>query len=182
MGESCAQAANINMDHVTEEADELAISARWRIDAPRDSVYAIASDFAALPKHFPKLAHSALIVAETGNHRKIEVEAASFGRMFPRVKISIEAELLPGQGYRASTFNRSFNTTGKELLLLHDSGGGTEIEYTYIVTVKRKWLRPLYGWLVRTLGLPYWRKSYLEPLTKLAQEHNRSRKQGPLET
>ncbi len=162
------------MDHIAEEADQLAISARWQIDAPRESVYAIASDFKAMPTHFPKLAHSASILAHTGDHLKIEVEAASFGRIFPRVKISIDAELLPGYGYCASTFNHTFNTTGKEQLLLHDSGSGTEIEYTYVVTAKRKWLRPLYGWLVRTFGLPYWKKCYLQPLTSLAQEHCRS--------
>jgi hypothetical protein len=160
------------MDRIAEETDQVAITARWQIDAPRESVYAIASDFEALPTHFPRLAHSASIVSHTGNHLKIDAEAASFGRIFPRVKVSIDAELFPGHGYRASTFNRTFSTTGKEQLLLHDSDSGTEIEYTYIVTVKRKWLRPLYGWLVRTFGLPYWKKCYLQPLTKLAQEHS----------
>jgi hypothetical protein len=164
------------MDRIAEETDQVAITARWQIDAPRESVYAIASDFRALPAHFPKLAHSASILSHTGNHVKIDVEAASFGPIFPRVKISINAELLPGHGYRASTFNRTLNTTGKEQLLLHDSDSGTEIEYTYIVTVKRKWLRPLYGWLVRTFGLPYWKKCYLQPLTKLAQEHSQSQR------
>jgi hypothetical protein len=163
------------MDRIAEEADELAITARWQVDAPRESVYAIASDFQAMPTHFPKLVHSASIVSHEGNHLKIEAEAASFGRFFPRVKILIDAELLPGSGYRASTFVQTFNTTGKEQLLLHDSDGGTEIEYTYIVTVKRKWLRPLYGWLVRTFGLPYWKKCYLIPLTKHAQQRCQSR-------
>jgi len=162
------------MDRIAEETDQVAITARWQIDAPRESVYAIASDFAALPTHFPRLAHSASIRSHAGNHLKIDVEAASFGRIFPRVKVSIDAELFPGHGYRAATFNQTFSTTGKEQLLLHDSDSGTEIEYTYIVTVKRKWLRPLYGWLVRTLGLPYWKKCYLQPLTKLAQEHSQS--------
>ena len=162
------------MDHITEAADQLAITARWQIDAPRESVYAIASDFKAMPTHFPKLAHSVSILSHTGDHLNIEVVSASFGRIFPRAKISIHAELLPGYGYRASTFNRTFTTTGKEQLLLQDSGSGTEIEYTYIVTVRRKRLRPLYGWLVRTLALPYWKKCYLQPLTRLAQEHCRS--------
>ncbi len=162
------------MDRIAEEADQVAITARWQIDAPRESVYAIASDFAALPAYFPRLARSVSILSHTGNHLKIDAEAASFNRIFPHVKISIDAELFPGQGYRASTFNRTFGTTGKEQLLLHDSERGTEIEYTYIVTVNRKWLRPLYGWLVRMFGLPYWKKCYLQPLTKLAQEHSQS--------
>lgn len=162
------------MDCITEESDQLAITARWKIDAPRESVYAIASDFKAMPLHFPKLAHSVSILSHTGNHLKIEAKAASFGGFFPRVTILIDAELLPGRGFRASTFVTTFNTTGKEQLLLHESGNGTEIEYTYVVTVKRRWLRPLYGWLVRTFALPYWKRCYLTPLTKFAQEHSRS--------
>jgi len=161
------------MDHIAEQEDQLAITSRWQIDAPKESVYAIASDFAAMPTHFPRIAHSVEIVAHDGNHLKIEAEAASFGRFFPRVKIAIDAELLPGDGYRASTHVKTFNTRGKEQLLLLDSGSGTEIEYTYVVTVKHRWLRPLYGWLVRTFALRFWKRSYLEPLTKLAQEHNR---------
>lgn len=162
------------MDNITEEADQLAVTGRWQIDAPRESVYAIASDFASMPKHFPKLAHSVTVLSHTGNHLKVEAKAASFGRFFPRVTIFVDAELLPGYGFRASTFVKTFNTTGKEQLLLHDSDGGTEIEYTYVVTVKRKWLRPLYGWLVRTFALRYWKRCYLAPLTKYAQEHSRS--------
>ena len=163
------------MDHMAEEADRLAITARWQVDAPRESAYAIASDFKAMPTHFPKLAHSASIISHTGNRLKIDVEAASFGRIFPRAKISIDAELLPGHGYRASTFNRTFNTTGEEQLLLNDCNCGTEIEYAHIVAVRRKWLRPFYGWLVRTFALPYWKKCDLQPLTEFAPEHNRSR-------
>lgn len=79
------------MDCITEESDQLAITARWKIDAPRESVYAIASDFKAMPLHFPKLAHSVSILSHTGNHLKIEAKAASFGGFFPRVTILIDA-------------------------------------------------------------------------------------------
>ncbi|MDR2513059.1 MAG: SRPBCC family protein [Puniceicoccales bacterium] len=162
------------MDLITEKAEQLAITARWKIDAPRESVYAIASDFKAMPTHFPKLAHSVSILSQAGNHLKLEAKAASFGRFFPRATILIDVELIPECGFRASTFVKTFNTTGKEQLLLHDSDDSTEIEYTYAVTVKHKWLRPLYGWLVRTFALPYWKRCYLAPLTKYAQEHRRS--------
>jgi hypothetical protein len=82
--------------------------------------------------------------------------------------------LLPGRGYRCSTFNRTFNTRGEEELLLEDAPGGTQIQYAYTVTVSRRWLRPVFGWLVRTFGLPYWKNRYLAPLTRLAQEHHRA--------
>ena len=43
------------MVRIAEETDQVAITARWQIDAPRELVYAIASDFEALPRHFPGL-------------------------------------------------------------------------------------------------------------------------------
>jgi len=163
-----------SMDSTIEESDKLSIGGSWLIPAERDSVYAVASDFARMPENFPKIAHSTKILTRDGNRLTIQAEAASFGRLFPRVNVSIDAELIPGRGYRCSTFNRTFNTRGEEQLLLNDAEGGTQIEYTYVVTVKRRWLRQLYGWLVRTFGVRYWKRCYLTPLTKHAQEHQRA--------
>jgi hypothetical protein len=156
------------MDSTATRADKVIVRGSWLVQAPRASVYAVASDFARMPENFPKLAHSVRVMSSEGNRLTIEVEAASFGVFFPRVLISVEVELLPGRGYRCSTFNRTFNTTGQEELLLHDVPGGTQLEYTYVVTVRHRWLRPLFGWLVRAFGLRYWKKHYLTPLTFLA--------------
>ncbi len=161
------------MDSITEQSDELAIQATWVIAAPRTSVYAVASDFERFPAHFPKLARSARVTSRSGDQLVIEVEAASFGRCFPTVRITIHAELLPGLGYRCSTLNHTFGTTGKEELLLADASQGTQITYTYLVKVRRRWLRPLYGWLVRRFALSYWKRHYLDPLTQLARDHAR---------
>lgn len=161
------------MDSITEQSDELAVRAIWVIPAPRAAVYAVASDFERFPLHFPKLAHSSHVTARQGDRLVIEVEAASFGRWFPSVRVTINAELLPGAGYRCSTLNHTFNTTGREELLLTDAPQGTQITYTYLVRVRRKWLRPLYGWLVRRFAMSYWKRHYLDPLTRLAQDHER---------
>lgn len=103
----------------------------------------------------------------------IEVTSASFGRLFPTARITIHAELLPGVGYRCSTVNHTFGTTGREELLLSDALQGTQISYTYFVRVRRRWLRPLYGWLVRRFAVPFWKRHYLDPLTQLARAHAR---------
>ncbi|MBN2583009.1 MAG: hypothetical protein JXL80_08070 [Planctomycetes bacterium] len=160
-----------NRTDAVGQSDKVVIRETWLVPVARPSVYAIASDFTRMPENFPKLAHSVKIVSRNGNRLTIEAEAASFGRLFPRVKISIEAELLPERGYRCSTFNRTFNTRGEEELLLDDAPEGTQVQYAYVVTVKRQWLRPLFAWLVRTFGLPYWKKHYLTPLTLRAREH-----------
>lgn len=161
------------MDSITEQSDELAIRAIWVIAAPRPSVYAIASDFERFPFYFPKLARSARVTSRSGDRMVIEVEAASFGRGFPTVRITIDVEFLPGTGYRCATLNHTFGTTGREELLLADAPQGTRISYTYFVKVRRRWLRPLYGWLVRRFALPYWKRHYLDPLTRLARDHGR---------
>jgi len=159
------------LDSITEQSDELAIRAIWVIPAPRLSVYAVASDFERLALHFPKLARSSRVTSRSEEQRGVEVEAASFGRFFPAVRLTIHAELLPGIGYRCSTFNHTFGTTGKEEFVLTDAPQGTQIAYTYFVKVRRRWLRPLYGWLVRRFALSSWKRHYLEPLTQLAQHH-----------
>jgi hypothetical protein len=126
-----------------------------------------------MPGNFPKLAHSVRILKSDGNRLLMEVEAASFGRLFPRVVVSVEAELLDGSGYRCVTSNRALGTSGEEELLLRDAPEGTQLDYTYAVTLNRRWLCPVFGCLVRAFALPYWKRNYLARLTILAQEHHR---------
>jgi len=153
-----------NLDSIDDSSDGIRIRSRWFVPATRGSVYAVISNFERLPQHFPRIARSAKVISRDGNRLVIDVEAASFGRFFPVVHIAINAELLPGTGYRCSTFNRTFNTTGEEELLLSDVSGGTEVAYSYAVRLRHRWLRPVFSWLVRRLGLRFWKRAYLEPL------------------
>jgi hypothetical protein len=161
------------LNSVTENSDEVTIRANWVVLVSRRSAYSIASDFERFASHFPRLARSTKVTSRSGNHLVIDVVAASFGRFFPDVRVTINAELLPNTGYRCSTHNHTFGTTGREELILSDAPAGTQIAYTYIVKVRLKWLRPLYGWLVRRFGLPFWKRNYLDPLTQLARRHER---------
>lgn len=47
------------------------------------------------------------------------------------------------------------------------------INYTYFVTVRRRWLKPLYAWLVSTFALPYWKRSFVDPLELLVRDSRR---------
>ncbi len=118
----------VNSDKVVVEGDRLA-------RADRDSVYTIVSDSARMPKHVPRVARAMQVLSREGDVLPIEAEAASFGRLFPSVRVLMIAELLPGKGYRCSTHNLTFNTWGDEQLLLLDAPKGTRIQYTYSVTV-----------------------------------------------
>lgn len=152
-----------------ENADGIKVPVResWLIRAKRDAVYSIISDFEAMPRNFPKVAHSIRILERDGNRLIIEAEAASFGRFFPRARVSMTADLLPGEGYRCRTRGITFNTSGEEELLLVDDPEGTRIQYTYIVTVKNKRFAPLYAWLVRKFALPFWKQAVIDQLEVL---------------
>ena len=151
------------------DASVITVEGDWLIRADRAAVYSIVSDFERMPEHFPKVARALRVLAREGDRLTIEAEAASFGRLFPPAKVSMVAVLLPGRGYRCSTHNLTFGTTGDEQLLLEDDPEGTRIRYTYHVTVGRLWLRPLYAWLVRTFGLPYWRRAVIDRLRTLLE-------------
>jgi hypothetical protein len=164
---------NTDIDSISERSDGITIQSRWFVAAARSSVYAVASDFERLAEHFPRIARSTKVVSRSGNRLVVEAEAASFGRFFPLARVTINAELLPGVGYRCSTFNHTFNTAGEEELVLSDAAGGTQITYSYVVKVRRRWLRPIYAWLVRRFGLQYWKRSYLKPLAARSKQHER---------
>jgi hypothetical protein len=152
------------------KSDKLVVSGSWVVKADRDKVYAVISDFERMPERFPRIARSMRILRRDGNRLTIEAEAASFGRIFPQVRVAMVAELLPGEGYRCSTHNLTFNTNGEEQLLLVDDPGGTRIEYTYIIAVRNRWMKPIYAWLTRTFGMPYWKRAFVDRLVPLVTE------------
>lgn len=161
--------------HVANDTERVAVTGSWLIASDRASVYAIVSDFENMPKNFPGVARAMRILSRDGNVLTIEAEAASFGRLLPTVRILMTAELLPDEGYRCSTRNLTFDTTGEEQLLLVDDPEGTRIDYTYFVTVRRRQLRPLYAWAVRAFGLPYWKRSFVDRLeVLLGDDHPRA--------
>ena len=71
-----------------------------------------------------------------------------------------------GSPLRSSTTSARFRTSR---LLLVDDPEGTRIKYTYFVTVRRRWLKPLYAWMVSTLALPFWKRSFVDPLESLVE-------------
>jgi hypothetical protein len=151
------------------DSDVVAVHGDWLVHADRASVYAIVSDFERMPERFPKIARSIRLVKREGDVLTLEAEAGSFASWLPSARIELTATLLPGQGYRCTTRNLTFNTTGDEELLLVDDPEGTRISYTYFVTVRRRWLRPLFAWMVSAFGLPFWKRSFIDPLELLVE-------------
>lgn len=151
------------------ESNVVAVRGDWLVRADRASVYAIVSDFERMPEHFPKIARAITLVRRDGNVLTLQAEAGSFASWLPTAKIELTATLIPDQGYRCTTRNISLNTAGDEELRLVDDPEGTRIQYTYFVTVRRRWLKPLFAWLVTTFGLPFWERSFIDPLKALVE-------------
>lgn len=156
------------------DSDVVAVHGDWLVHADRASVYEIVSDFERMPEHFPKVARAMTLIGRDGDVLTLQAEAASFGSVFPSAKIEMTATLLPGRGYRCTTHNLTFNTTGDEELLLVDDSEGTRIKYTYFVTVRHHWMKPLYAWLVSALALPFWKRAFVDRLESLLGAHRKS--------
>lgn len=148
----------------------MVVTGTWLVPADREKIYAIVSDFERMPEYFPQIAHAMHLLKREGNCLTLEAESASFGRFFPKARIAMTAELLPGKGYRCSTHNLTFHTRGEEQLLLLDDPAGTRIEYTYIVAIQNKWAVPLYTWLTRKLALPFWKRAFIDRLMPLVTQ------------
>ena len=156
------------------DSNVVAVHGDWPVHADRMALYAIVSDFERMPVHFPKIARSIRLVKREGDVLTLEAEAGSFGSLLPSVKIEITATLLPGQGYRCTTRNLTFHTTGDEELLLVDDPEGTRIKYTYFVTVRNRWFKPIFAWMVKAFGLPFWKRSFIDPLESLVKKQRES--------
>ncbi len=146
------------------------LKSSWIIKAPRDSLYAIVTDFENMPKNFPAVAHSMKIVSKDGDRLLIHAEAKSFG--IPPVPVTMETTLVPGKGYISDNINPKFKTTGHEELLMEDAEDGTKITYSYEYDLSkanvllRVIAKPLFGWF----SMWYWKRVYIDKLIALTQK------------
>lgn len=143
---------------------EIHLTGSWLIRAPREEVYAMVSDFEAMPFNFPKVALSLRIMEREGNHLKIHAKAKSFGSIFPEVSVVMMTELLPSRGFISDNVNDTLGTYGHEEFRLQDAPEGTLIDYSYRVTIQRAWLRVLARPLMSWMGLRFWERAFIDVL------------------
>lgn len=149
------------------ETDKVSVIGNWLVHAKREDVYRIVSDWEHMPNNFPRVAKSVTILERNGMRLKVQSVAGSFASFLPGANVTIDVELLPGQGYRCRTTNTTFHTTGEEELLLVDDPEGTRVQYTYFVSVRNRVWRKLFAQLVKTFGLPFWKRSFIDQLPHL---------------
>jgi len=78
----------------------------------------------------------------------------------------MKTQILPGKGFISDNESPKFGTSGHEELLLSECPEGTVIDYTYQVTIHKRWLRvvakPLIGWF----SMKYWERAVIDELRK----------------
>ena len=121
------------------------------------------TDFEKWPEYFPKVAESIRVVKREGNYLEMGATVRSFGRRFP---VKMKYRILPGKGFISDNESPKFGTSGHEEFLLSENGGETMIDYTYQVTIHKRWLRivarPLIGWF----SMKFWKKAVIDELRK----------------
>lgn len=142
---------------------DINLRARWLIKAPLVEVFNMMTNFENFPKVFPKVAESIRVVKREGDYLEMDATAKSFGQSFP---VKMKTQILPGKGFISDNESPKFGTSGHEELLLSEHPDGTMIDYTYQVSIHKRWLRivakPLIGWF----SMKYWEKAVIDVLKK----------------
>lgn len=142
---------------------DITLNAKWIIKAPITEVFTMMTDFEKFPVNFPKVADSIQVVKREGNNLEMDATVKSFGRTFP---VTMKTTILPGKGFISDNDSPKFGTSGHEELLLKEHDGGTQVDYTYQVSIHKRWLRivakPLIGWF----SMKFWEKAVIDELRK----------------
>lgn len=146
---------------------EITLHQEWLIKAPLADVFRLITDFEHFPRYFPKVADSIQIKKREGNYLEIEAIVRSFGKKFP---VKMKTQILPEQGFVSDNESFKFGTSGHEELLLSAHPQGTLIDYTYQVTIHKKWLRLVATPLIRWYAMKAWEKAVINELRKILEK------------
>jgi len=140
---------------------------QWVIKAPIEKVAPILTDFENMPKHFPKVAENVDIKKRDGNNLEMEATVKSFGKKF---QVKMKTQILPGKGFISDNDSYQFGTSGHEELLLSEHPEGTLVDYTYQVSIHKKWLRIVATPLIKWYSMKAWEKAVVDELRKMVEK------------
>jgi hypothetical protein len=147
--------------------NEIKLHNQWVVKAPIGDVFGILTDFEKFPANFPKVAESIRVNKREGNYLEMEATVRSFGKRF---QVKMNTQILPGKGFISDNDSYQFGTSGHEELLLSPCSDGTLIDYTYQVTIHKKWLRIIAVPLIRWYSMKYWEKAVIDRLKKILEK------------
>lgn len=145
---------------------EITLHKKWLVKASLQDVFQTMTDFEKFPERFPKVAESIQIKNREGNHLQIEAVVKSFGKRF---NVKMKTEILPGRGFVSDNDSFEFGTSGHEELILSEHKEGTLIDYTYQVSIHKKWLRIIATPLIKWYSMKYWEKAVIDELRKMLE-------------
>lgn len=146
---------------------EITLQKEWVIKAPLDSVFGVITDFEKFPERFPKVAESIIIKKREGDYLEMDAMAKSFGQKLP---VKMRTRILPQRGFISDNDSPKFGTSGHEELLLSNHSEGTLINYTYRVSIHKRWLRVVATPLIRWYSMKYWEKAVIDELKKILEK------------
>jgi hypothetical protein len=152
---------------ISKVMNEITLRKQWVVKAPVDDVFRIMTDFEKFPEHFPKVADSVRIAKREGNNLEMDATVKSFGKEF---KVKMKTQILPGKGFISDNDSYQFGTSGHEELLLSEHADGTLVDYTYQVSIHKKWLRVVAVPLLRWYSMKYWEKAVIDQLKKILEK------------
>lgn len=137
----------------------------WIINAPREEIYKIMSDFENWPKYFPKVAESVRILKREGNNFTMEADVKTFGRV---ISVNMEIQLRPPFGYVSD--NKNIGSSGHEEFLMEEIPEGTKINYTYDVELKNPIFRLLGKLLIGWYAMRFWEHAVIDKLKEMLEK------------
>lgn len=145
---------------------EITLHKQWIVKAPIDQVFRIMTDFERFPEYFPKVAETIKIIKRENNHLEIEAGVKSFGKLFP---VKMKTQIIPDRGFISDNESPKFGTSGHEEFFLSEQSAGTLIDYTYQVTIHKKWLRIVATPLIKWYSMKYWEKAVIDELRRMLE-------------
>lgn len=146
---------------------KITLHKQWLIKASPADVFRIMTDFEKLPEYFPKVAESVRINKRDRDNLEMEATVKSFGKKF---QVRMKTQILPGKGFISDNDSYQFGTSGHEELLLSEHPDGTLIDYTYQVTIHKKWLRIVATPLIKWYAMKAWEKAVITELKKILEK------------
>lgn len=147
--------------------NKITLRNQWIIKAPVDEVFRIITDFEKFPEYFPKVTETIKIIKKEGNKLEMEATAKSFGKEFP---VKMKTDIIPNRGFISDNDSPKFGTSGHEELLLSKHEEGTLVDYTYQVTIHKKWLRLVATPLIKWYSMKYWGKAVIWEIKKIVEK------------
>ncbi len=146
---------------------EITLHKKWIVKAPVNEVAKVITDFENFPKYFPRVADSIKITKREGNYLEIDAIAKSFGKKLP---VKMKTQILPGKGFISYNDSPVFGTSGHEEMLLSEYIDGTLIDYTYKVSIHKKWLQLVATPLIKWYSMKYWEKAFIDESKKIVEK------------